>query len=79
MIADNYPSLHFPVRVYADGEVEAGPHLVILHRKRDGQRIVAAPPMRAHTTRFTGLSDIPAGVDQTITIPHDCANHGGGE
>lgn len=37
-------------------------------------RVVAAPTRVAHGFRFAP-SGIPAGVDQTITIPHDCANH----
>jgi len=37
-------------------------------------RLVAAPPRVSHGHRFAP-SGIPAGVDQTITVPHDCANH----
>jgi hypothetical protein len=37
-------------------------------------RFVAAPTRVAHGFRFAP-GGIPAGVDQTITIPHDCANH----
>ena len=37
-------------------------------------RVVAAPPRKVHTTRFAPNS-IPKGVDQGITLPHDCDNH----
>lgn len=37
-------------------------------------RIVAAPSRVSHEHRFAP-SGIPAGVDQSITLPHDCANH----
>lgn len=79
MIADKYPVLHQRFRVYADGEVEVGDHLVIRHRARDGKRQVAAPAMRAHNrSRFAGLSDIPRGIDQNWQAQHDCANHAPG-
>lgn len=70
-MTDKYPSLHLPVRVYADGEVQADAALVIRHRARDGQRVVAAPPMRAHNERrYAGLSSIPAGINQEATLPN---------
>lgn len=37
-------------------------------------RLVAAPPIISRGRRFSP-SGIPAGVDQTITVPHDCGNH----
>ncbi len=37
-------------------------------------RLVATPPRISRTRRFAP-SGIPAGVDQSITLPHDCANH----
>jgi hypothetical protein len=37
-------------------------------------RIIAAPVRVAHGFRFAP-GGIPAGVDQTVTTPHDCANH----
>ena len=43
------------------------------HKTRD-IRLVAAPPRVPHGYRFAP-SGIPAGVDQSITLPHDCANH----
>lgn len=61
------------MRVAADGTVTYGVH--VPHHKRDGERVLASPPRVAKTTRFAGGSMIPAGVDQKITLPHDCANH----
>ncbi len=37
-------------------------------------RILASTPKRAKGFRFAP-SGIPAAVDQSITLPHDCANH----
>lgn len=37
-------------------------------------RILAAPYRVVHEQRFAP-GGIPKGVDQTITLPHDCANH----
>lgn len=61
------------MRVAVDGTVTYGVH--VPHRKRDGERVLASPARVAKTTRFAGGSMIPAGVDQKITLPHDCANH----
>ena len=44
------------------------------HHKCVDTRLVAAPSRVSHTHRFAP-SGIPVGVDQTITIPHNCANH----
>lgn len=45
-----------------------GPHVPI------DTRILAGTPRRAKSHRFAP-SGIPAGVDQGITLPHDCGNH----
>lgn len=37
-------------------------------------RVLAAPYRVVHTQRFAP-GGLPAGVDQTITLPHDCENH----
>ena len=37
-------------------------------------RMVASPHRVVHTERFKP-NTVPAGLDMTITIPHDCANH----
>lgn len=37
-------------------------------------RMVAAPHRVVHTERFKP-NTLPAGIDLTITIPHDCDNH----
>jgi len=37
-------------------------------------RVLAAPYRVVHEQRFAP-GGIPKGVDQTITLPHDCANH----
>jgi len=66
-------TMHDTIRVKADGTIERG--IPVPHKARDGARVVAAPPHHAQSTRFSGGSMIPAGVDQRITLPHDCANH----
>lgn len=37
-------------------------------------RMVASPYRVVHTERFKP-NTMPAGLDMTITLPHDCANH----
>lgn len=44
------------------------PHVPVDHR------IVASPPRISRTRRFAP-SGIPKGVDQNVTVPHDCGNH----
>lgn len=66
------------IRVAADGTVTRGievPHEgANIRGKLAADRIVATPPRVSRTRRFAP-SGIPKGVDQTITLPHDCGNH----
>lgn len=68
------------IRVSADGTwVEQG---IAVPRKVSYQKappyVAAAPKRKVHAQRFAP-GGIPAGVDQSISIPHDCANHLGYE
>lgn len=37
-------------------------------------RLIASSPHKTHVERFKP-NTLPSGVDQSITLPHDCANH----
>jgi hypothetical protein len=63
------------IHVDTDGTVTYGvdvPHVGA--NTSGGARLIAAPTRVVHGFRFAP-SGIPAGVDQRITTPHDCANH----
>lgn len=63
------------VRVHADGTIERGIEVPRKVSYSKGEPYtVASPPRRGKHQRFAPAG-IPRGVDQTITIPHNCDNH----
>lgn len=69
-------ALSMTVHVGADGKVTRGGK--VPHRAANihgDHRSVASPPRSAAPSFFRHDSGVPQGVDQSITLPHDCGNH----
>lgn len=75
---DHAAALRQTVRVKADGAIKRGVKVkheaANLRGANANARLVATPPRVIRSRRFAP-GGIPAGVDQTITIPHDCNLH----